>query len=267
MLSPKAAEVMTLAVHELTTNALKYGALATPDGGVIRVTWQVLERRGGPWLSFEWVEQGAPQQPQARRPAARRRGFGTELIEARVPYELGGRGEVVIEASGARCHLEFPLRDGASVLETDAPRRPTVFGGALDMRGEADLSGHRILVVEDDYYLATDTTRALRGAGAEVAGPCPTEQAARDELRDARPTAAVVDINLGGGPSFGLARTLHEEGIPFVFLTGYDEEAIPAEFAGVPRLQKPIELRRIVTAVAQAVAQSRPAQPDSTSRE
>jgi DNA-binding response OmpR family regulator len=135
------------------------------------------------------------------------------------------------------------------------------------MRGEADLSGHRILVVEDDYYLATDTTRALRGAGAEVAGPCPTEQAARDELRDARPTAAVVDINLGGGPSFGLARTLHQEGIPFVFLTGYDEEAIPAEFAGVPRLQKPIELRRIVTAAAQAVAQSRPAQPDSTSRE
>lgn len=67
------------------------------------------------------------------------------------------------------------------------------------MTGEADLSGHRILVVEDDYYLATDTARALQGAGAEVIGPCPSEEAARDALEEGAPAAALVDINLARG--------------------------------------------------------------------
>ncbi|WP_244490516.1 hypothetical protein [Rhizobium sp. Root708] len=55
------------------------------------------------------------------------------------------------------------------------------------MTGQADLSGQRVLVVEDDYYLATDTARALKGAGAEVLGPCATEGAARAEIADATP--------------------------------------------------------------------------------
>jgi DNA-binding response OmpR family regulator len=118
------------------------------------------------------------------------------------------------------------------------------------MSGEADLSGHRVLVVEDDYYLATDATRALRGAGAEVMGPCSTEEEARAELLARRPSAALLDINLGPGPSFKLAKTLKDSGIPFVFLTGYDQEVIPSEFDDVERLAKPVELRRIVSAIA-----------------
>jgi hypothetical protein len=58
------------------------------------------------------------------------------------------------------------MQAGQSVLETGAPQRATVFGGALDMSGEADLNGYRVLVIEDGYYLATDAARALRGAGA-----------------------------------------------------------------------------------------------------
>ena len=182
-----------------------------------------------------------------------RRGFGRELIEGRLPYELGGRGRLEIGPEGARCRLEFPLRDGASILETDAPQRATVSGGALDMTGEADLSGHRILVVEDDYYLATDTARALQGAGAEVIGPCPSEEAARDALEEGAPAAALVDINLGSGPSFTLAALLRERGVPFVFITGYDEGVIPPDFADVERLQKPVELKRVVQFVAETL--------------
>ncbi|AWN51489.1 PAS domain S-box protein [Methylobacterium sp. 17Sr1-1] len=248
-LSPKAAEVLTLAVHELATNALKYGALSVADGKVT-VRWSVVEKRNSPWLVFDWTEEGAPEPPQPTQDAPRRRGFGSELIEARIPYELRGRGKVTIEPGGARCHLEFPLKEGASILETGAPQRMTVYGGALDMTGGPDLTGRRVLVVEDDFYLATDAARALEGAGAEIVGPCASEEAARAELDEQRPDAVVVDINLGPGPSFKLAETLKDRGIPFVFTTGYDAEVIPAEFAGVERLEKPFQLRQIVGAVA-----------------
>lgn len=252
MLSPKATEVMTLAVHELTTNALKYGALSVPEGHV-GASWQVVDKDGMPWLSFDWEERGAPRR-RAVPSKSPRIGFGSELIEGQIPYELGGVGRLTVEAGGAQCHLEFPLKSGASILETDAPQSATVFGGALDMAGDADLEGQVVLVVEDDYFLATDTVRALRGVGAEVLGPCPTETAALSELADGSPTAAVIDVNLGAGPSFELAGVLDREGVPFVFITGYDEDLIPSEFAAVPRLQKPVNLRDVVSALARRVA-------------
>lgn len=118
------------------------------------------------------------------------------------------------------------------------------------MTGEPDLSGYRILVVEDEYYLATDIARALRGAGADVIGPSPDEEAARAELKAHRPNAVVLDINLGHGPSFKLTETLKDQGVAFVFLTGYDTEIIPKEFHRVERLQKPIELRHVVSAIS-----------------
>lgn len=251
-LAPKAAEVLTLAVHELATNALKYGALSVPDGKVT-VRWSVFEKRDLSWLSFDWSEQGAPRRATTPSDEPRRRGFGSELVEGRIPYELKGTGKVSIGLDGARCHLEFPLRAGASILETGAPQRAIVFGGALDMTGEADLRGHRILVVEDDYYLATDAARALAGAGADVMGPCATEEDARLEIEEHRPAAVVLDVNLGRGPSFKLAETLKDLGIPFVFITGYDQEVIPVEFEGIERLQKPVQLRQIVGGVARLI--------------
>ncbi len=243
-LSPKAVEVLSLAFHELATNALKYGAFSVPNGR-LRVDWFCTERRGAPWLILDWIEEGAP----LREPSTRR-GFGSELIEERIPYELGGRGEISISPGGARCHLEFPLRDGESILETDAPRPTTVFGGTLDMAGAPDLTGRTVLVVEDDYFLASDTVAALRGAGARVLGPCPTAEAARDLLRSELPSHAVLDLNLGGGARFDIARLLKSRGVPFIFLTGYDQDVIPDDVADVIRLQKPVPFLAIIEAIA-----------------
>ncbi|MGX1167026.1 PAS domain S-box-containing protein [Bradyrhizobium sp. USDA 372] len=247
-LSPKASEVLTLAFHELTTNALKYGALSSTDGKV-SVFWTTFERRGTTWLGLDWIEGGAPRAflEVGKRP---RRGFGTELIEGRIPYELGGRGSVSVGPNGARCRLEFPLGAGASILQTDAPQAATVFGGALDMGSAPDLNGKTVLVVEDDYYQATDTARALAGAGANVIGPCPTEDAARIELGKQRPDAVVLDINLGERPTFELSATLLEQSIPFVFVTGYDQDVIPEGYEHIERIQKPVLLRQIVETVS-----------------
>ncbi|KRB49240.1 hypothetical protein ASE04_18910 [Rhizobium sp. Root708] len=118
-LSPKAAETMTLAIHELATNARKYGALSTSEG-VVRVRWKIIDKQGARWLSFDWNESGAPARTAPS--SIKRVGFGSELIEGRIPYELKGHGKIVIEDGGAQCHLEFPLQDGGSVLETSALR-------------------------------------------------------------------------------------------------------------------------------------------------
>jgi DNA-binding response OmpR family regulator len=121
------------------------------------------------------------------------------------------------------------------------------------MPAPPNLDGHCVLVVEDEYYIASETARALQGAGAEVMGPCASEGAARSELESGRPDAAIVDINLGRGPSFRLAETLKARGIPFVFVTGYDQEVIPEHFLGVERLQKPVQLRQMIEAIARLV--------------
>ncbi|WP_236846825.1 MULTISPECIES: response regulator [unclassified Bosea (in: a-proteobacteria)] len=119
------------------------------------------------------------------------------------------------------------------------------------MNDTSDLSGYQILVVEDEYFIAADMTRELQGAGAHVVGPCPTEESARAALAKSRPDAALVDINLGRGPSFKLAEALRDRGIPFLFLTGYDRDGIPVEYIDVRRIEKPCQLHQVVGAISQ----------------
>ena len=113
-----------------------------------------------------------------------------------------------------------------------------------------ELAGRRVMVVEDLYYLAMDVQAALQDAGAQVIGPFPNGRVAGRSLEEAVPDCAVLDVNLGGGASFDLARALRGRGVPFVFFTGYDLDAIPAEFADVPRLEKPVATVRLLEAVA-----------------
>lgn len=113
-----------------------------------------------------------------------------------------------------------------------------------------DLSGRRILVVEDEFYLADDTTRALRAAGAEVVGPLPRSAPALRALARDGLDAAVVDINLGEGPSFELADALVGSGVPFVFVTGYDEVLIPKRLSHVATVQKPADALAVLRALA-----------------
>jgi two-component sensor histidine kinase len=111
-LAPKAAEVLTLAVHELATNASKYGALSKPNGAV-DVHWAIEHREGQDWLEFAWLESGV----ELGSELPRRKGFGTELVTRRVPYELRGKGEMKLEPGGLQCRIAFPLTPGESILQ------------------------------------------------------------------------------------------------------------------------------------------------------
>jgi PAS domain S-box-containing protein len=102
--NPRAALTLALVIHELTTNAVKYGALSVP-GGRIEAKWRVVRPSGlPPSLKFEWIERGGPAVP-----APERRGFGSRFIESSVASELKGKAVLSFDPGGIRCTMEFPL--------------------------------------------------------------------------------------------------------------------------------------------------------------
>jgi DNA-binding NarL/FixJ family response regulator len=115
----------------------------------------------------------------------------------------------------------------------------------------APLEGFRILVIEDDFYLATDQQHMLEQAGATVIGPTGDREKAAQLAKPSQVDCAVVDINLGRGPSFELAAMLSKRGIPYIFTTGYDAAAIPSEFSTIVRLEKPVRNREAIAALRQ----------------
>jgi two-component sensor histidine kinase len=110
-LSPHAAELVTLVIHELATNSVKYGALGQSDGRVT-VSWECLRDDGKERLELTWHETGL-KNGESGTP-----GFGTELITQRVPYELRGTGDLKIAEGTLTATIEFPLEPGFSILET-----------------------------------------------------------------------------------------------------------------------------------------------------
>lgn len=115
---------------------------------------------------------------------------------------------------------------------------------------DTDLDHCKVLVVEDDFFLATDTERAVHGAGGIVIGPVGREDQALGLIAREKPDCAVVDIDLGLGPQFDVSDALRAAAVPFLFVTGYDDGVIPVRFEGVERLRKPVDLRQMVRAVA-----------------
>jgi two-component sensor histidine kinase len=104
MLSAAETQAVAMVIHELVTNAAKYGALSTP-GGRIALTWQCETRAEVPArLQLEWRETGGPPIAAPVRP-----GYGTSLIRELIPHELGGKVDLELAAAGAICRIEIPL--------------------------------------------------------------------------------------------------------------------------------------------------------------
>jgi CheY-like chemotaxis protein len=89
------------------------------------------------------------------------------------------------------------------------------------------LDGRSALVVDGDFILAIDARDALEEMGMAVVGPFSGVDAALASLQENRPDVAVVDLNLGSGPSFDLVRALTAQAVPTLMVTGYDKNVIP----------------------------------------
>jgi PAS domain S-box-containing protein len=125
LLKPEAGQALAMVLHELATNAAKYGALSTSSGRVL-IRWdRRLNGRPLPNLVLEWREVGGP-----RVDAPGKSNYGTSTIQDLIPYEFGGKVDLVFAPEGVRCRLELPSdwlsNDRQAFSETGAHASPPI---------------------------------------------------------------------------------------------------------------------------------------------
>ena len=112
----------------------------------------------------------------------------------------------------------------------------------------AGLAGRRVLVVEDDWLLASEIVRLLESANCRVIGPAPTVALALAHIEGGQPfDAALLDINLQGELSYEVADVLLARGVRLAFVTGYPKTVLPRRFDGIPLYEKPFEPHRVLS--------------------
>ena len=127
------------------------------------------------------------------------------------------------------------------------------------MESGADLEGLCVLVVEDEFLLAMELEALLEQRGCRVLGPVATIDRALAVLERHRPAAAVLDVNLKGTRATPVAAALQDRGVPFVLVTGYsDLQLNEPELKGRPRLDKPLDSRKLLRTLERAVQAGEP---------
>jgi PAS domain S-box-containing protein len=239
LLLPNTAQTLALALHELATNAAKYGALSA-DTGQVALNWTLKPGR----LELSWVESGGPGVS-----APITRGYGTRVVTMGIENQLGGSVNFDWQRSGLRCSMAVPM-DAKTVSfrkSHDDRRRSEV--GDLGVAAKA-MDASLILLVEDEPLVAMMLADMLSELGHVVDGPYSRLKDAMGSARNGDIQAGILDVNLGGESIYGVAEVLTARGIPFVFVTGYSADSIDRRFAEVPVLQKPIERQKLQAALS-----------------
>lgn len=239
-LKPDTAQSLALVLHELATNAAKYGALSLPFGRVV-LSWRWQQGQ----LDLHWEEIDGPP---VRQPSAA--GYGTKVITDSVTRQLGGTVTFEWRPAGLYFAMSAAVEGVSHSSEDTLQNQP---GGSLSSgNGSTGVSeGRRVLLVEDEVIVGMMMREVLTEIGFQVIGPFGKVSEANEVVSHERLGAAVLDVNLKGEMIYGLAEKLIGQGVPLVFVTGYAPEAIDARFANVPVVQKPIDsavLRRVLNA-------------------
>ena len=222
ILAPDKAQAVALSLHELATNAAKYGALSS-DAGCVSIDW----RLEGGILTLTWLEKDGPiiEPPSIE-------GFGSKIINASIKGQSRGSVAFDWQPGGLCCTLTIPCgveeACGAGADATGVPQ-PKQTGTA-----------RRLLLVEDEALLALLMRDILTELGYGLAGPFNCVADALTAAAAERLTGAVLDINLGREYVYPVAEFLKTNGVPFIFVTGYARDRIDPRFADIPVLQKPL---------------------------
>ena len=251
VLPAQAAMHIALVLHELGTNARKYGALSVPDGR-LRVVWEV-RTSGGPLLLLRWMERGGPK---VTAPA--KSGFGTTLIEQTVKGP-GGKAIISYGADGVTCEIRFPLiQEHSAKTAAIAKVSPPAMGLSMIPASipPSVLRGKRVLVIEDEPLLSMDMEATLRDAGCDVIGPAATLGQAKSLTAEGTYDVALVDANLSGQPVDDIAAALTQRNVPFAFVSGYGREGLPTGFREAILLNKPFSPTQLLGIVSTLLQQS-----------
>ncbi|MBT0668549.1 response regulator [Novosphingobium profundi] len=275
-LPPEVALRFSLILHELATNANKYGALSN-ENGTVALTWT----RQGEWLSLVWKERGGP-----RVAPPTRRGFGSTLIEGSLASD-GARIVADYAPDGVCWQLEVPLVTGsepeaqARTAPTPPPCEPSPLpepeislaptagepaapapssdalanqpAPAAPAAPAASLENLRILIVEDEPLVAMELAMEIEDNGGIPIGPASSCEQAINIIREVSPDIALLDGNLNGERIDPVADALAAKATPFAFVSGYDRQHLPTAHSHRPMLAKPF-LGREVHAVIAALA-------------
>ena len=174
-----------------------------------------------------------------------------------MPYDLGGKASVNYAPDGLEVDFCIP---GRHVAEHNASpiasiRYPGKKPGHSAPPPQDLLKGERVLLVEDSLIIALDAEDIFERLGADHVSTASSVEAALDIIAAEPPTLAVLDINLGSSTSFAIADELLDLGIPFMFATGYGEQAqFPDQHRGRLVLQKPYTIENMARTLATLLA-------------
>ena len=233
LLQPSTAQTLALALHELATNAAKYGALSVRPGR-LSLTWQL--QPGG--IVLNWREFGGPHVTQPRST-----GYGTRVVHAGIEHQLGGKVSFAWEPDGLQCAMVIPLDEKVEKqIKFSDPRPPSAIAAVAELKVS---SGDEVLLVEDEPLIAMMLSDILSEFGLKVDGPYGTLADAIVAAHRHTAKAAVLDVNLSGEKIYPVAEILSSQKTPFIFITGYGRDSIDPRFCDVPLLQKPIERQKL----------------------
>jgi light-regulated signal transduction histidine kinase (bacteriophytochrome)/CheY-like chemotaxis protein len=232
LLMPRAVSTMALVIHELITNSIKYGALSTV-GTVYVIAEPVSD---GLWL--RWRERGGPT---VREPE--RRGFGSVVVERTVDFDLHGKTAIRFAPAGFEADFFLPLEHIASVSEHDpAPQARDESVSKPSLLADRPLEGVTVLLVEDNLLIALEAEEMLTDLGARLVVSASTLRAAEEAISAHEFGFAMLDVSVGRGTSFDLARLLRSAGTPYIFASGYgDQVALDSDHSASIIIQKPYE--------------------------
>jgi two-component sensor histidine kinase len=245
-LQPAAAQTLALLIHELATNAVKYGALST-EAGRLTVHWRLSRGLQGGDLCLTWTEMGGPPVNTPKE-----RGFGSRLIVTSVERQLQGKVTMSWLTSGLHCEVTVPaehLLPSTAEPENTESVAPEPSNVPI-VRGD----GRLILLVEDETLIAMQAERALAGAGYVVIGPIARLGDAPEAIANHALDGAILDINLNGERSFAIADLLVSRHVPFLFCTGFAATSIlPDRFREIPVIVKPFSASTLLVRLQQTL--------------
>jgi PAS domain S-box-containing protein len=250
LLTPRAANALSLALHELATNAVKFGALSI-ESGKVEVRWRKRDDGG---VDLQWSESGGPPvSPPTRR------GFGVTILEKVTGRELSGEARVEHRREGVRVAVTIGAAAIAVAAEPEQAEAPAKTNGVVietPRNGQsAHIAGLRLLVVEDAMLLALELEAGLTEAGAIVVGSA-GDLAEAMGMVHLDIDAAVLDANLNGESVRPVAEALAARGVPFVFATGYGDDKIMPDPQGAPVVRKPYDVTQIAAAIAEVTGRA-----------